>query len=180
MCVICLHLQQHRNGVHQLARFAAAPRWAQRLCERCAAVQAVKLSGWLEGKLRSALQRNMVFPACTDIHLSFLLDEHHLGTPEVLPLEVPDGPQAKRRGSGGVDGAASDSGKAKGKGEKLAQAEKDKDKEKKKEGKAKAERRSRTASVLAQGGAAVGPADGAMDKVRCVECCFGWQQREGA
>jgi hypothetical protein len=54
----------------------------------------VKLTAWLEGKFRSALQRNMVFPACTDIHLPFLIDECELGSPTVLPFTVPgDGAQ---------------------------------------------------------------------------------------
>lgn len=91
--------------------------YALRCCQRDAlAVQAVKLTSWLENKLRATIQRNMVFPACTDITLPFLIDEHELATPAVLPLKVPHAPQDKEKAAaiaakleaerGGGDGGA--------------------------------------------------------------------------
>jgi hypothetical protein len=89
-------------------------------------VQAVKLTAWLEGKLRSALQRNMVFPACTDIHLPFLLDDAELGTPAVVPLSVPPAPGQQKADSDemGKSGKGKDkSGKDKSGKERGADAE---------------------------------------------------------
>ena len=50
-------------------------------------MQGVKLSAWLEGKLKTSLSKNMVFPACTDIKLPFLLDEEDLET-IAMPLDL--------------------------------------------------------------------------------------------
>lgn len=57
----------------------------------CIAVdlQAVKLTAWLERKIKQALQKNMVFPACTDIKMSFLMDHSDLLTDNLLPLDIP-------------------------------------------------------------------------------------------
>eukprot|EP00892_Ulva_mutabilis_P006599 jgi/Ulvmu1/4310/UM002_0031.1 len=50
---------------------------------------AVKLTSWLERKIKQALQKNMVFPACTDIRMGFLMDHAELLTENLLSLEIP-------------------------------------------------------------------------------------------
>jgi hypothetical protein len=62
-------------------------------------LQAVKLTAWLEHKLRVTLQKNMVFPACTDVRLAFLLNVWQLDTPAEVPLELPTPPPPKDDGS---------------------------------------------------------------------------------
>jgi hypothetical protein len=64
-------------------------------------LQGVKLSSWLEGKLKQALTKNMVFPACTDIKLPFLLDEADLET-VAIPLYLPAVPMEPTSSSGSL------------------------------------------------------------------------------
>lgn len=52
-------------------------------------MQAVKLTAWLERKIKQALQKNMVFPACTDIKMPFLMDHGDLLTDNLLGLHIP-------------------------------------------------------------------------------------------
>lgn len=73
-----------------------ATRACQRRCAHRRALQAVKLSAFVEHKLRQALQKNMVFPACTDLRASFLLSFWDLGTPAVLPFAVPPPPAGRK------------------------------------------------------------------------------------
>lgn len=67
-------------------------------------VQGVKLSSWLEGKLKQSLSKNMVFPACTDIKLPFLLDEEDLAT-IAMPLDLPAVPVERTSSPGPLSGA---------------------------------------------------------------------------
>lgn len=59
------------------------------------------MSSWLEGKLKQSLSKNMVFPACTDIKLPFLLNEEDLET-VAMPLHLPAVPVERTSSPGPV------------------------------------------------------------------------------